>query len=60
MARSTMLLDATSFINGNTVAADGGLVHCEHGRRAISRSDGSGIPDADRHPGAGPAAQCAQ
>jgi len=39
-----VLLDATPFINGNAVAADGGLVHCEHGRRAISRSDGTGIP----------------
>lgn len=39
-----VLLDATPFINGNAVAPDGGLLHCEHGRRAISRSDGTGEP----------------
>lgn len=39
-----VLLDATPFINGNAVAHDGGLIHCEHGRRAISRSDGHGTP----------------
>ncbi len=37
-----VLLDATPFINGNAVGPDGGLLHCEHGRRAISRSDGRG------------------
>ncbi|WP_433910794.1 SMP-30/gluconolactonase/LRE family protein [Sphingomonas yabuuchiae] len=37
-----VLLDATPFINGNAVLPDGTLVHCEHGRRAISRSDGKG------------------
>lgn len=37
-----VLLDATAFINGNAVLPDGDLVHCEHGRRAISRSDGTG------------------
>jgi len=39
-----VLLDATPFINGNAVAPDGSLYHCEHGRRAISRSDGHGVP----------------
>ncbi|MEN2746771.1 SMP-30/gluconolactonase/LRE family protein [Sphingomonas sp. T9W2] len=38
-----VLLDATPFINGNAVLPDGGLVHCEHGRRAISRSEGMGV-----------------
>lgn len=37
-----VLLDATPFINGNAVMPDGTLVHCEHGRRAISRSNGEG------------------
>ena len=39
-----VLLDATPFINGNAVAPDGGLLHCEHGRRAISQSNGRGTP----------------
>lgn len=39
-----VLLDATPFINGNAVLPGGDLVHCEHGRRAISRSEGSGVP----------------
>lgn len=38
-----VLLDATPFTNGNAVLPDGTLVHCEHGRRAISRSEGSGV-----------------
>ncbi len=38
-----VLLDATPFINGNAVLPDGALVHCEHGRRAISRSEGAGV-----------------
>ena len=38
-----VLLDATPFINGNAVLPNGTLVHCEHGRRAISRSDGKGV-----------------
>lgn len=32
-------LDGTYFMNGNALDADGRLVHCEHGRRCISRSD---------------------
>ncbi|MEH3036613.1 MAG: SMP-30/gluconolactonase/LRE family protein [Sphingomonas adhaesiva] len=38
-----VLLDATPFINGNAVLPDGALAHCEHGRRAISRSEGAGV-----------------
>ena len=37
-----VLIDATPFINGNCRAPDGTLYHCEHGRRAISRSNGDG------------------
>lgn len=37
-----VLLDATAFTNGNAVDAQQRLVHCEHGRRAISRSDAAG------------------
>ncbi|MCL1499732.1 SMP-30/gluconolactonase/LRE family protein [Xanthomonas nasturtii] len=37
-----VLLDATAFTNGNAVDAQQRLVHCEHGRRAITRSDGDG------------------
>ena len=32
-------LDGTYFLNGNALDAQGRLVHCEHGRRCISRSD---------------------
>lgn len=32
-------LDGTYFMNGNALDANGRLVHCEHGRRCISRSD---------------------
>lgn len=32
-----VLIDGTWFMNGNAVAADGTLLHCEHGRRCISR-----------------------
>ncbi len=31
-------LDGTFFMNGNAIDAQGRLVHCEHGRRCISRS----------------------
>ncbi|MET3146671.1 UNVERIFIED_ORG: gluconolactonase [Xanthomonas axonopodis] len=37
-----VLLDATAFTNGNAVDAQQRLVHCEHGRRAITRSDVDG------------------
>ena len=32
-----VLIDGTWFMNGNAVEADGMLIHCEHGRRCISR-----------------------
>src|SRR6185437_3140088 len=32
-----VLIDRTWVMNGNAVEADGNLVHCEHGRRCISR-----------------------
>ncbi|MBA2935209.1 SMP-30/gluconolactonase/LRE family protein [Sphingomonas sp. CGMCC 1.13654] len=32
-----VLIDGTWFMNGNAVEHDGTLVHCEHGRRCISR-----------------------
>lgn len=35
--RVEVLIDGTWFMNGNAVLADGTLVHCEHGRRCISR-----------------------
>ncbi len=37
-----VVVDATAFINGNALDRDGRLVHCEHGRRCISRSDHDG------------------
>jgi gluconolactonase len=40
-----VLIDGTWFMNGNAVEADGTLVHCEHGRRCISRGG-----DYDRPP----------
>ena len=40
--RVEVVIDATAFINGNAVDRDGHLVHCEHGRRCISRSDHDG------------------
>ena len=43
--RVTVAIDATYFMNGNAVDAEGRLVHCEHGRRCISRSDGDGAPE---------------
>lgn len=35
-------LDGTFFMNGNAIDACGHLVHCEHGRRCISRSSKPG------------------
>ncbi len=32
-------LDGTFFMNGNAIDGEGRLVHCEHGRRCISRSE---------------------
>ena len=37
-------IDSTYFMNGNAIGADGHLVHCEHGRRCISRSGDDGLP----------------
>lgn len=37
-----VVVDATAFINGNALDAEGRLLHCEHGRRGISRSDEHG------------------
>ena len=36
--RVETVLDGTFFMNGNALDAEGRLVHCEHGRRCISRS----------------------
>lgn len=44
--RVEVAIDATWFVNGNAVAEDGSVWHCEHGRRCISRSS----PDLDRQP----------
>lgn len=35
-----VVIDGTYFMNGNALDAQGRLVHCEHGRRCISRSNG--------------------
>ncbi len=37
-----VVIDGTYFMNGNALEASGALVHCEHGRRCISRSEGDG------------------
>ncbi len=42
--RVEVAIDAVPFINGNALDADGRLIHCEHGRRCISRSDANGTP----------------
>ena len=40
--RVTVAIDGTYFMNGNAIDAEGRLVHCEHGRRCVSRSNGDG------------------
>jgi gluconolactonase len=45
-----VLIDRTFFINGNALDACGRLVHCEHGRRCISRSDGDNGEGAEPTP----------
>ena len=35
--RVEVVIDGTWFMNGNAVEANGELVHCEHGRRCVSR-----------------------
>jgi gluconolactonase len=37
-----VVLDATPFNNGNAVDGQGRLLHCEHGRRCVSRTDPDG------------------
>jgi len=37
-----VVIDGTYFINGNALDAQGRLLHCEHGRRCISRSEDKG------------------
>ena len=46
-----VVIDGTYFMNGNALDATGRLIHCEHGRRCISRSTGNGD---DRGGGAEP------
>ncbi len=41
--RVSVVIDATHFINGNALDRDGAMIHCEHGRRCISRSDADGV-----------------
>ncbi len=41
----TVAIDGTFFMNGNAIDADGRLVHCEHGRRCISRSGDADGPE---------------
>ena len=43
--RVEVAIDNTQFMNGNAVDAEGRLVHCEHGRRCISRSNADGEPE---------------
>jgi gluconolactonase len=38
-----VVLDATPFNNGNAVDGEGRLLHCEHGRRCISRTTPDGV-----------------
>ncbi len=40
--RVEVVIEGAWFMNGNALARDGRLVHCEHGRRCISRSDTDG------------------
>ena len=37
--RVEVAIDGSWFINGNAIDEQGSIVHCEHGRRCISRSD---------------------
>jgi gluconolactonase len=53
--RVEAVIDPAWFPNGNAVAADGSVYHCEHGRRCISRSapdlDGEPVPVATHYGG---------
>ncbi len=42
--RVTVAIDAVPFVNGHALDRDGHLVHCEHGRRCISRSADDEFP----------------
>lgn len=42
--RVEVAMDAVPFINGNSIDAEGNLIHCEHLRRCISRSGPDGVP----------------
>ena len=48
-----VVIDATPFINGNTIDRDGNLIHCEHGNRRLSRTtpDGHYSPLVERYDG---------
>lgn len=41
--RVEVVIEGTWFMNGNAVEVDGTLIHCEHGRRCISRGGDDGI-----------------
>ena len=41
----TVAIDGTYFMNGNALLPDGRLVHCEHGRRCLSISEGDSDPE---------------
>lgn len=43
--RVEVAIDNTQFMNGNALHGEGYLVHCEHGRRCISRSVDDGDPE---------------
>ncbi|MBE7211647.1 MAG: SMP-30/gluconolactonase/LRE family protein [Gluconacetobacter diazotrophicus] len=42
----SVAIDGTRFMNGNALDRDGRVVHCEHGRRAISRSNADATENA--------------
>lgn len=48
--RVEVLMDGTQFVNGNAFDAEGRLVHCEHGRRCISRSPAGPLADGGAAP----------
>lgn len=45
-----VLIDGTAFMNGNALDAEGRLLHCEHGRRCISRSPAGPLADGGAAP----------
>ena len=44
-----VIQDATAFINGNAIDANGRFYHCEHGRRAVSTSRPGTLPRVLAH-----------